>query len=304
MLLCYAAGFANDSEQGIAMKIGLQVPVFTWEGGAGAIGGTLAQTARTAEQAGFHSLWLMDHYFQIPPIGPPELDMLEAYTALGFCAAVTSRIKLGTMATGIVYRHPGILLKTVTTLDVLSGGRAYLGIGAAWFEQEAKGLGVPFPPIGTRFEILEETLQAARQMWSDDTKPFQGQHLHLAQPLCRPQPLSRPHPPILVAGGGEKKTLRLVAQYGDACNIYGDADQVRPKLDILKRHCESVGRDYGEIEVTNMSTLPAGTSEIIAHCKALADVGVHHAIFSTPNFKDGEALEAFGRDVIPAVAAF
>jgi F420-dependent oxidoreductase-like protein len=286
------------------MKIGLQVSVFTWEGGPSAIAGTLAEIARTAEAAGFHSLWLMDHYFQIPPLGPPELDMLEAYTALGFCAAVTSRIKLGTMATGIVYRHPGILLKTVTTLDVLSGGRAYLGIGAAWFEQEAKGLGVPFPPIATRFELLEEVLQAARQMWSDDTKPFDGKHLHLAQPLCRPQPLSKPHPPILVAGSGEKKTLRLVAQYGDACNIYGDADQMRPKLDILKRHCESVGRDYGEIEITNMSTLPAETDAIIAHCKALADVGVHHAIFSNPSFKDLAALEAFGRDVILAVAAF
>jgi F420-dependent oxidoreductase-like protein len=286
------------------MKIGLQVPIFTFEGGPRVIAGTLAETARAAEQTGFHSLWLMDHYFQIPPLGPAEMDMLEAYTALGYCAAVTSRIKLGTMATGVVYRHPGILLKTVTTLDVLSGGRAYLGIGAAWYEQEAKGLGVPFPPLATRFEILEETLQAARQMWSDDTKPYEGRHLHLAQPLCRPQPLSKPHPPILVAGSGEKKTLRLVAQYGDACNIYGDAEQMPPKLDILKRHCEAVGRDYDEIEITNMSSLPTGTSEILAHCKALADVGVQHAIVSTPNFKDLQALEAFGRDVLPAVAAF
>ena len=286
------------------MKIGLQVAVFTWEGGPPVIAGTLADIARTAEAAGFHSLWLMDHYFQMAPLGGPELDMLEAYTGLGFCAAVTCRIRLGTMATGVIYRHPGILLKTVTTLDVLSGGRAYFGIGAAWYEQEAKGLGVPFPPLATRFEILEETLQAAKQMWTDDTKPYEGRHLHLAQPLCRPQPLSRPHPPILVAGSGEKKTLRLVAQYGDACNIYGDADQMRAKLAILKRHCEDVGRDYGELEITNMSSLPSGTSATIAHCKALADVGVHHAIFSNPSFKDLAALEAFGRDVIPAVAAF
>lgn len=286
------------------MKIGLQVPSFTWDGGAPAIGPTLIRHAQTAEAAGFASLWLMDHYFQIGAVGPPENEMLEAYTALGFCAAATKTIKLGTMATGIIYRHPGVLLKTVTTLDVLSGGRAYFGVGAAWFEREAKGLGVPFPPLKERFEVLEETLQAAKQMWSDDSKPFKGKHLDFPEPLCRPPPLSRPHPPILVAGSGEQKTLRLVAKYGDACNIFGDAEKVKTKLDILKRHCDEVGRDYAEIEITTMSAPPTTGNEAIAHCKALADVGVHHAIFGTPSFKDLAAIEAFGRDVIPAVSAF
>ena len=290
------------------MKIGLQIPNFTWSGGTPALAGTLGNIGQAADEAGFHSLWVMDHFFQIPPVGPAESDMLEGYSALAFCAARTKRVKLGTMATGVVYRYPGILVKTATTLDVLSGGRAYLGIGAAWFEREARGLGVPFPPVSVRFHLLEEALQIAQQMWSENTGPYHGKHFRLDETLCSPQPLSRPHPPILVAGGGERKTLRLVAQYADACNLFGNADAVGPKLEILKRHCEAVGRDYGAIEKTTLGTahLAAGKmtpADVIAYCKALAGIGVSHAIFNMPNVQDIAPLETFGREIIPAVAA-
>jgi F420-dependent oxidoreductase-like protein len=289
------------------MKIGLQIPNFTWGTGAARIGGTLADIARAAEMAGFSSLWVMDHFFQIPPVGPAETDMLEGYSALSYLAAVTSKVKLGAMATGVVYRHPGILVKTVTTLDVLSGGRAYLGIGAAWFEREAKGLGTPFPPLSARFEQLEEALQIAKQMWSPDNGGYDGKHYQLAETLRVPQPLSRPHPPILVAGSGEKKTLRLVAEYADACNLFGDAAMVAPKLEVLKGHCDSLGRDYAEIEKTTLGTahLAPGhmtPKDVVAHCKALAAIGVDHAIFNMPNVQDIVPLETFGREVIPEVA--
>jgi F420-dependent oxidoreductase-like protein len=289
------------------MKIGLQVPSFTWPDGAAGIGARLAQIARTAEDAGFSSLWLMDHYFQIPGIGPAENDMLEGYAALSFCAAVTRKIRLGTMATGVTYRHPGLLVKTATTLDVLSGGRAYLGVGAAWYEREHTGLGVTFPPLRLRFEMLEEALQIAHQMWSGDRGAYRGKHFVLEETMCVPAPLSRPHPPILVAGGGEKKTLRLVAKYGDACNVFGDAAAVGRKLDILKRHCDEVGRDYAQIEKTCMGRahLASGqesAADLIARCKALAAVGVQHAIFNMPNVHELAPLEAFGREVIPEVA--
>ena len=291
------------------MRIGLQVPNFTWPEGPAGLATRLAEIARAAEAAGFASLWVMDHYFQIPPVGPAELDMLEAYAALSYCAAVTSRIRLGTMATGVTYRHPGILLKTVTTLDVLSGGRAWLGIGAAWFEREHAGMGVPFPPLAERFERLEETLQIARQMWSGSSEPFRGKHYQLSETLCRPLPLSRPHLPVLVAGGGEKKTLRLVARYGDACNLFGDAAAIRAKLDILKRHCDAERRDYATIEKTCLGTahLAPGKSsaaDIVAQCRGLAEAGIQQALFNMPNVHDIRPLEIFGREIIPAVAEF
>jgi F420-dependent oxidoreductase-like protein len=291
------------------MKIGLQVPSFTWPGGPAEIGARLTDIARTAESAGFDSLWLMDHYFQIPGVGPPEHDMLEGYAGLAFCAAVTSRLKLGTMATGVTYRHPGVLVKTATTLDVLSGGRAYLGIGAAWYELEHRGLGVPFPPIGVRFEMLEDALQIAKQMWSGSTGSYRGKRFELEDTMCRPLPVSRPHPPILVAGGGERKTLRLVAQYADACNLFGDAPAVAQKLVVLKRHCDALGRDYAEIEKTSLggANLAPGqdtAGEVVRRCRALAAEGVSHAIFNMPNVSDLAPLEVFGRDVIPEVAGF
>src|ERR1039458_1568882 len=203
------------------MKIGLQVADFNLPGAPASIGPTFARIAHDADEAGMASLWVMDHFFQISMIGPPEHEMLESYSTLGYLAALTKRVKLGALVTGVIYRYPGILVKTVTTLDVLSSGRAYFSIGAAWNEKEAKGLGTPFPPLGVRFELLEEALQIAKQMWSADNGPYHGKHNHLEETLCSPQPQSRPPPPILVGGGGEKKTLRLVAQYADACNLYG-----------------------------------------------------------------------------------
>jgi F420-dependent oxidoreductase-like protein len=291
------------------MKIGLQIPNFTWPGGPAQIPGTLANIARGVEDAGFYSLWVMDHFFQISMIGPPQHEMLESYSTLGYLAALTKRVKLGPMATGVIYRYPGILVKTVTTLDVLSGGRAYFSIGAAWNEQEAKGLGTPFPPLGVRFELLEEALQIAKQMWSANNGPYHGKHNHLEETLCSPQPLSGPHPPILVAGSGEKKTLRLVAQYADACNLFGPPETVSAKLAILKRHCDTLGRDYGSIEKTSLGTVELqpgkmNTSDVIALCKRLAAVGVQHAIFNMPNVHEIGPLDIFGREIIPAVAGF
>lgn len=202
------------------MRIGLQIPSFTWPGGAAEIGARLAQIGRAADDAGFYSLWVMDHFFQIGMVGPPEEPMLEGYSALSFLAAATKRAMLGTLVTGVIYRHPGLLVKTVTTLDVLSGGRAYFGIGAAWNEQESRGLGVPFPALKTRFEQLEEALQIAHQMWRGDRTAYTGTHYQLADPLNSPQALAQPHPPIMIGGAGEQKTLRLVAQYADACNLF------------------------------------------------------------------------------------
>ena len=293
------------------MKIGLQVPNFTWPGGQAQLGSTLAEIARTADDGGFSSLWVMDHLFQLEFLGPPENEMLESYSALSYMASLTKKITLGTLVTGIIYRYPGVLIKAVTTLDVLSGGRAYLGIGAAWYEQEALGLGIPFPPLGQRFEMLEETLQIAHQMWSDNNGPYHGKHFQLAQTINSPQALSKPHPPILIGGGGEKKTLRLVAQYADACNLFsrGGVEPVKAKLDILKQHCDEVGRDYTTIEKTTlgMAYLAPGqmsVADVIAHCRALADIGVQHAIFNMPNVHEITPLETFAREIIPAVADF
>src|SRR6266699_510072 len=234
------------------MRLGLQVPNFTWPNGQANLGDTFGLIAERAERAGLYSLWVMDHFFQIPLVGVSENEMLEGYSALSFAAGRTNRIKLGTMVTGVTYRHPGILVKTVTTLDVLSHGRAYLGIGAAWNEEEHRGLGVPFPPLAERFERLEEALQIALQMWAGDEKPYEGKYYQLARPLNSPQAVQKPHPPILIGGSGERKTLRLVAQYGDACNFMGylDKDQRQHKLDILREHCQALGRPYEQIEKT------------------------------------------------------
>jgi F420-dependent oxidoreductase-like protein len=293
------------------MRVGLQIPRFTWPGGPAEIGTRLAEIGRTADEAGFASIWVMDHFFQIRGVGAPEEPMLEGYSALSYLAAVTRRARLGTLVTGVIYRHPGILVKTVSTLDVLSGGRAYLGIGAAWNEQESRGLGVPFPPLKERFERLEEALQIAHQMWTGNRSPYNGKHYQLADPLNSPQPLTRPHPPIMIGGGGEQKTLRLVAQYADACNLFArmGADTLRHKLDVLRRHCEAVGRPYEAIERTTLGTvhLAPGAdtpASVIAQCRALADLGIQHAIFNMPNVHELAPLETFGREIIPAVAEF
>jgi len=297
------------------MKAGLQIPNFTYPGGPAQLGSKLAEIARTADDCGFASLWVMDHFFQIGDaarsrgLGPAEDDMLEAYSTLSYLAAVTKKVTLGTMVTGVIYRHPGILIKTVSTLDVLSGGRAYLGIGAAWNEREAHGLGVPFPPVKERFEKLEETLQIAGQMWSDNNGPYNGKHFQLTETLCNPQPLTKPHPPILIGGMGEKKTLQLVAKYANACNMFAamGLETVRAKLDVLKGHCQALGRDYAEIEKTTLSTahLAPGqmsTADVIKHCRDLAAIGVQQVIFNMPNVHEIKPLELFGREIIPAIA--
>ena len=231
------------------MKLGIQIPDFTWAGGPEQLGATLATVARTADDAGFEHIMVMDHFFQIQSVGPAEHEMLEAYTTLGFLAAHTSRARLGTLVTGVIYRYPGVLAKIITTLDVLSGGRAWLGIGAGWNEEESRGLGIPFPPVAERFEQLEEALQICLQMWAGDESPYHGKQFHLERPLNSPQALTKPHPPIMIGGGGEKKTLRMVAKYAQACNLFG-GPELGHKLDVLREHCEREGRDYDEIEKT------------------------------------------------------
>jgi len=290
------------------VKLGLQIPSFTWAGGPAQIGPRLAEIGRAAEAAGYSSVWVMDHFFQIPVIGPAEAEMLEGYTTLGYLAANTSRVRLGTMVTGVTYRHPGILVKQVTTLDVLSGGRAFLGIGAAWFEREHRGLGVPFPPLKERFERLEETLQIALQMWSADTGPYEGKHYQLAETLNSPQPLSRPHPPILIGGGGERRTLRLVARYADACNFFGDPATARHKLEVLRQHCVEVGRDYDEIEKTVLWPIDvreggSAVNQIVQRLGEYAEVGIQTVIGRLADVETLTPIEIVGRDIIPQVAS-
>ena len=291
------------------MKLGLQIPFFTWSGGAPALGAKLGEIAHTADAAGYDSIWVMDHHFQIPMIGPAEQDMLEAYTTLGYLAGQTSRVGLGTMVTGVTYRHPGILIKQVTTLDVLSGGRAWLGIGAAWFEREHLGLGVPFPPLKERFERLEETLQIANQMWSDDNNgPYEGKHYKLAETINAPQALQKPRPRILVGGHGEKKTLRLAAKYADAYNVPGaDPATARHKFDILREHCEREDRNYDDIEKTVLIVMNVGpdgsqSGQLIEQLGRYAEAGAQAAMGALIGAENIKPLELMGKEVIPQIA--
>jgi F420-dependent oxidoreductase-like protein len=289
------------------VRIGLQIPDFTRSGSAAGLGADLATVARTADDAGFEFIALMDHFFQISMVGPPDSDMLEAYTTLGYLAACTSRAKLLTLVTGAVYRHPGILAKIVTALDVLSGGRAWLGIGAAWNEEEARGLGIPFPPVAERFERLEETLQICLQMWRGDDSPYHGRHYQLDWPLNHPLPVSVPHPPIMIGGSGERKTLRFVARYAQACNLFPGPDLPR-KLDVLRAHCEAEGRDYEEIDKTCYFIFDTGTNgdraaAVVDQLGELAAMGFGTAIGAVANVWDVTPLEIIGSEVIPAVAA-
>jgi F420-dependent oxidoreductase-like protein len=288
------------------MKLGLQIPDFTWPGGAQEIGPTLAKVAKAADEAGFDSIGVMDHFFQIRSIGPSEHEMLEAYTTLGFLAAHTKRAKLMTFVTGVHYRQPGILAKIITTLDVLSGGRAWLGIGAGWNEEESRGLGVPFPPLKERFEMLEETLEICLQMWSGDEKPYRGKHYQLERPLNSPQSLSRPRPGILIGGSGEQKTMRLVARFGDACNLW-PTPEIPHKLDVLRGHCEAVGRDYDAIEKTAMFHFDVGENgekvdAIIGRLHWLASMGIQTVIGGVKDVWRIKPLEIVGERLIPAVA--
>ena len=259
------------------MELDLHVSRFDWAGGPTGIGPGVSDLARRAEAIGVRTLSFMDHYFQMDWMAPAEDPMLEGYTALGFVAGVTERLRLRLLVTGVTYRHPGLLAKTVTTLDVLSGGRAELGIGAAWYEREHRGLGVPFPPTAERFERLEEAIQICLQMWGPDDGPYQGSHYQLDATLCRPEPVSRPRPRILIGGSGERKTLRMVAQYADVCNIVCSEEELPRKLDVLRRHCDDLGRDPNEIEVTTMyrDVAPgASVDEVVAGAAALGRLGV------------------------------
>jgi F420-dependent oxidoreductase-like protein len=287
------------------MKVGLQIPDFSTPRGPEALGRELGVVARAADDAGFDYIAVMDHFFQIPVVGPADKEMLEGYTTLGYLAACTSRAALLTLATGVIYREPGVLAKIVTTLDVLSGGRAWLGIGAGWNEEESRGLGIPFRPVAERFERLEETVQICLQMWRGDEKPYAGEHYQLERPLNSPQSLSRPHPPVMICGGGERKTLRLVAQYGDACNLFAGRDEAR-KLELLREHCEAVGRDYDTIYKTAYYWFDPsrGTQRIVDELGALAGLGFHAAIGAVRDVWDVAPLEVIGSEVIPAVADF
>ncbi|MEO3887947.1 LLM class F420-dependent oxidoreductase [Nonomuraea sp. B5E05] len=269
------------------MDLGLTCPRFTWPGGDAAIAARFAAAARGADQAGLRSFWVMDHLFQIPNFGAVEDPMLEAYGALSYAAALTGRVSLGTLVTGAVHREPGLLVKQVSTLDALSGGRAVLGIGAGWYEPEARGLGLRFPPLAERFERLEETLQIARQMWSDTDEPYEGRHYRLERTLNAPQA----NPPVLIGGSGEKKTLRLVAEYADMCNFLYGAD-VTHKLGVLRAHCERVGRPYEEIEKTLHMRVPDGQSveESVQRCGELAGQGIDHVIVAVPDAADDRWL--------------
>lgn len=291
------------------MRLGLQIPSFTWPGGAERTAPTLGTIAQAAEDAGFASLWVMDHFFQIEMIGKPEEPMLEAYSTLNFLAALTKQIRLGALVTGVIYRYPAILIKTMTTFDVLCGGRAYFGIGAAWYEREAVALGVPFPSIKERFERLEETIQIALQMWSGKRGPYEGKHYRLTDTLCSPLPISQPHPPIMIGGAGEKKTLPLVAKYADACNLYAfeNLDLLRAKLDVLRRHCEAIGRPFDQIERTAIGAIDLRTGssairEAIEYCRNVSAAGIQHFILSMPGDHTLRPIELMKNEVIPVVA--
>ena len=289
------------------MKLGLHLPDFTWPDGPARLGPELAAVARSAEEAGFDRLSVMDHVWQIGHIGPPEHEMLEAYTTLGFLAAHTERVSLMTLVTAVTYRDPGLLAKIVSTLDVLSGGRAWLGIGAAWNEEEAQGLGLRFPPRAERYERLEETLRICLQMWAGEDEPFEGRHYRLGRTLNSPQALSRPHPPILIGGSGERKTLRLVARYAQACNLFPGPDLAR-KLEVLRAHCEAEGRAYDEIEKTVLYRFDVGergerVQATIDELGALAEMGFSVAHGNVADVSSLRQLEILGERVVPAVAA-
>jgi F420-dependent oxidoreductase-like protein len=293
-------------EESRIVEIGLHIANFTYPAGPSGLADDLTRIVTVAEDAGFGRISVMDHIWQIGALGPAENEMLEAYTTLGYLAARTSRVQLLAWVTATTYREPGMLAKMVSTLDVLSGGRAWLGIGAGWNAEEANGLGLPFPSTAERFERLEEALQICLQMWGPDDGPYEGKHHRLVRTLNSPQPLTRPHPPILIGGGGEKKTLRLVAQYAQACNLF-DAPELEHKLDVLRGHCEAVGRPYDEIEKTVMMPLDPGekgekVDTIIGRLEQLAALGVAEVHGYVPGMWNITPLEILGRDVVPAAA--
>jgi len=292
------------------MHIGLQIPSFKYPGGTAAIRPKLKEIVTTAEESGFYSLWVMDHYYQIKGLfGEAYTDpMLESYTTLGYFAGLTEKTFLGVLVTGVIYRYPSVLMKMVNTLDILSGGRAYLGIGAAWYEDEAKGFGIPYPSTSERFEQLEDVLRLAKALWDGDQTSFEGEHFSAPAITNNPRPLSKPHPRIMVGGTGPKKTLRMVAQYANACNI-GDwvgTEKMQKALDTLKMHCESLGRDYDTIEKTCLCTVHLSRDDtadsVVSRIEELSGMGFTHAIFNMPDVYEITPLATFAREIIPAAA--
>jgi F420-dependent oxidoreductase-like protein len=287
------------------MQLDLHVSRFDWAGGPSSIAEGVAGLAARAEAIGVRALSVMDHFFQMDWMAPAEDPMLECYTALAFVAGRTRTLRLRALVTGVTYRHPGILAKAMTTLDVVSQGRAELGIGAAWYEREHRGLGVPFPPTAERFERLEEAIQICLQMWSDDNGPYRGRHYQLDETICSPQPVSTPRPRIMIGGSGERKTLRLVAQYADACNIFGGPEEIAHKVDVLRRHCDAVGRDPNEIEVTAMfRDLPADATpdDLVRGAEEFAAVGVSTLVASATGDDPATALESTFAPVVDRIA--
>jgi F420-dependent oxidoreductase-like protein len=291
------------------MRLSLMVLNYTWPGGPSQMGDEFSLIGERAEGAGLYSLWVPDHFVQFgPDMRVSDNEMLEGWSALAFAAGRTRHIRLGTLVTGVTHRHPSVLVKTATTLDVLSGGRTYFGVGAAWSEEEHRALGIPFPPLSERFERLEETVQIAVRMWAGDERPYRGKHYHLERPVNSPPALQKPHPPILIGGGGERKTLRLVARHAQACNLTDDLGSLGHKLDVLRRHCEAVGRPYEEIEKTSFSRLHltrnGGEGSLtpqaaVEHFGALAELGIDHAIFSLRNVYEREPFELLAAEVLP-----
>ena len=287
------------------MQVGIHFMNFTLPGGAAGLRAAVGDTAVAAEQAGVSWFTAMDHWFQMEHFATAHDPMLEGYSLLSFVAAKTERLKLSLLVTGVTYRYPGLLAKTVTTLDVLSGGRAMLGIGAAWYEREHRALGVPFPPVAERFERLEETLRICEQMWSDDDGPFEGKHYQLAETICEPRPVSSPRPPILIGGGGEKKTLRLVARYADACNLFGTSpEEIAHKLDVLRGHCDAVGRDYDAIKKTIIGRVdPTGDiGPFLAEMERYAALGVSLVEVAPLPPDPARFVDALGEKVIPRLS--
>lgn len=288
------------------MKLGLVILPYTWAGGPPAIGPTLRRIARTAEDAGLASLWLVDHLLPPPEVSRIDAPMLESYTTLGHLAAVTSRVELGTLVTGVTQRQPGTLVKALTTLDVISGGRAWLGIGAGWFAREHTALGIPFPPIAERLERLEETLQITLQMWSDNNGAYRGTHYRLAETITSPQPLSRPRPPIIIGGSGPRTTLRLVARYADACNLFPDT--LEHGLTALREHCEREGRAYDSIEKTVYYRMDIGegasrVDTVLQELSELAGLGAQTALCELKRVDERSAIELVGEHIVPAAAS-
>jgi F420-dependent oxidoreductase-like protein len=285
------------------MKLALQIPRFNLENTK--VAEELKEIVISAENAGFDTISVMDHFFQIPGVGEISDPMVEAYTTLGYIAAITSKVRLGVLVCGVIYREPSFLVKQHTTLDVLSNGRTFLGIGAAWFEEEARGLGFPFPQLKTRFEMLKEALEITKRMWSEDNSPYNGKHYELQKPLNMPQPIQKPHPPIMIGGSGEKKTLRYVAEYGDACNLFGgNLEVVAHKLSVLKKHCDDIGRDYNELEKTVLlSSVVTGqsTQSVIIHLTQLSELGIDTAFLVIKDMGKIKPLEIIGEKVLPEV---